>query len=400
MSKSNYISSLVIAGALLGCQDEVNSARPAEDVNRKPYLISADSITSLPVSVLQNFARMAGQPAMKALVKHGVTTYKLIYETTYQGKPVQASGLLYIPEGLTTAAPLVSLQHGTSFSKSEAPSLSGDYTGMEYFASAGYVAVMPDYIGYGSSSHVFHPYYDREHSSLAVIDLIKSAREFLSEREIKLNNQLFLAGYSEGGYVTLAAANELENNAAHGLTVTAVAAGAGGYDLEAMLESVTRSNYYSYPGYLAFVIMSYNETYNWKKPLTYFFQEKYARALKTHMNGEYSGWQINNRLTTHLDELLDPKFLAGLKSVTGEKEFKEALRFNSVGGWESSLPIRLYHGTKDEIIPYQNSEKTLAAFNSAGSPDVKLSIITGGSHGSSFIPMLQQFVPWFQTLRK
>lgn len=399
MSTSNYISTLLLAGVMLSCNDDVNSARP-EETTRRNYLVSADSVNSIPLSTLRDFALLSGQTGFGALVRYGVTTYKLVYETYYQGKPVQASGLLYVPQGLTKPAPVVSLQHGTTFEKDGAPSVQGDYTGMEYFASAGYIAVMPDYIGYGSSAQIFHPYYDEQHSATAVIDMIKSANEFLKEKKIAANDQLFLAGYSEGGYVTLAAAKELETKKAHNLSVTAVAAGAGGYNLEEMLESVTSGSYYAYPSYLAFVLMSYNTTYNWNKPLSYFFRPRYADALKSAMDGNSSGWQINNKLTTNVKELLDPGFYARLKSPDGEPELKAALRENSVAGWNSALPIRLFHGTRDEIIPYQNSESTLKLFKDQGSKNVELTLIQGGTHGSAFLPMLQKFVPWFESLRR
>jgi alpha-beta hydrolase superfamily lysophospholipase len=397
MSKSKYLS-LLVAGAMMGCNDDASSG----NVERAPikYLVRADSVNSIPLEMLQSFAQYAGQPAITKLVKHGVTTYKMIYQTKYNGKAINASGLIYIPANLSTAAPIVSLQHGTTFLKDKAPSAVGDFTGMEYFASAGYIAIMPDYIGYGESSAIFHPYYDEKHSAIAVIDFIKSAKESLRDKNIAFNDQLFLAGYSEGGYVTLAAAHELEFNSTHQLKVTAVAAGAGGYDLGEMLRTVTTKTYYAYPAYLAFVIVAYNHTYGWNKPLNYFFQEKYARVLETYLTGEHDGWQINSRLTTDVRSLLNPGFYDRLKAVDGEIGFKKALLENSVTGWKTSIPMRLYHGTRDEIIPFENSEKTLEHFEAAGSSDVTLTLIQGGTHGSAFIPMLQKFVPWFESIRQ
>jgi pimeloyl-ACP methyl ester carboxylesterase len=234
---------------------------------------------------------------------------------------------------------------------------------------------------------------------MPVIDMIKSTREFLIKEKIPFNDQLFLAGYSEGGYVTLAVAKELELNPGHGLTVTAIAAGAGGYDLEEMLRSITTKTYYAYPSYLAFVLMSYNNTYSWNKPLTYFFQPRYADALDEHMDGKKDGWYLNSRLTTTVTSLLNREFYDNIKSGQ-EKELMKVLRENSVGGWKTPVPIRLYHGTNDEIIPYHNSEVTIQKFLEAGSSNVELKLIPKGSHGSSFIPMLEHFVPWFETMKK
>ncbi len=395
MSKSTYIS-LLLAGVALGCGDEMTSEKSIAPVSR---LLSFEKVNTISLQDLTTFAGLAGQQSVVPMVRHGVDTYRLVYKTTLGDVSVNASGIVYIPRDLQVPAPLISLQHGTTFLKDRAPSVGDAFTGMEYFAAAGYIALMPDYIGYGASADVFHPYYDETSSANTVIDFIKAAQEFLQNERIAFNDKLFLAGYSEGGFVTLAAARELDVNSAHKLSVTAAAAGAGGYNLEHMLANVTSGRQYSYPAYLAFVLIAYNETYGWNRPLTDFFSEQYATALETYLNGKYDGWQINSRLTNDVTRLLNPKFLSDLNNEGGEAELKAALARNSVTGWSTQIPIRLFHGTRDEIIPASNSETTLSEFHDAGSTDVSLTLIPGGTHGSSFLPMIRQFVPWLESFR-
>jgi pimeloyl-ACP methyl ester carboxylesterase len=394
MSKSTYIS-LLIAGLLLSCGDDVSS----DNTPATSGFISATPVRETSLETLKSLAMLAGQDDVADLLNYGVTTYTVTYETTYNGNSITASGLLYLPKDLQGNAPLISLQHGTTFIKDDAPSVAGELTGMELFASAGYIAIMPDYIGYGESEEIFHPYYDEQTSARSVIDMITSTKKFLQHEKIGFNDKLFLAGYSEGGFVTLAAAKAIESDPSLGLTITAVAAGAGGYDLTEMLKGVTTETQYAYPSYLAFVLMAYNNTYQWNKPLTYFFRDKYATALSTYMNGQYSGSYINARLTTSVEDLFNPDFYQRLKTEDGEAELKQALQDNSVSGWNTNLPIRLYHGTNDEIIPYHNSEVTLQNFKTLGSENITLIAIPGGDHGSSFMPMLEDFIPWFETLR-
>jgi alpha-beta hydrolase superfamily lysophospholipase len=148
-----------------------------------------------------------------------------------------------------------------------------------------------------------------------------------------------------------------------------------------------------------FVLMSYNNTYNWNKPLTYFFKSKYAEALSKYMNGNYRGWTINQQLTTNLSTLFATDFYERLKKPDGEILLKETLKKNSISGWKTKIPIKLYHGTKDEIIPFENSQETLKSFHAAGSPQVKLTSIPGGTHGSSLFPMLEQLIPWLVELK-
>jgi pimeloyl-ACP methyl ester carboxylesterase len=394
MLKSQLLA-LLAASALTACTDDATSTIP----EKKSYFVSAEQTATISLPVLQSYAQMSGETEFAKLLKFGVTRYDINYRTTFKGATVEASGILYVPKGLSDEAPLISLQHGTEFRKSDAPSASSNPTGMEYFASAGYIAFMPDFIGYGQSDQIFHPYYDEASSALCVIDMIKAVKEYLSANQIPFNDKLFLAGYSEGGYVTLAAAKEIDTNAEHGLTVTAVAAGAGGYDLSQMLTTITTGSYYAYPSYLAFVLMAYNRTYDWNKPATYFFNDPYADAVTTYLNGQYSGSFINNKLTTDVSSLLNPAFYDRLKEAQGEMQLKEALATNSISGWKTDIPLKLYHGTKDEIIPFSNSEVTLESFKTAGATSVTLTPISDGTHGSSFLPMLRNFVPWFEAMR-
>lgn len=400
MSLTNTLLFLILSSLLFNCQDAQETAVPAtnEVSAGKKYLVSAAAGDETARATLQFLASGFGQAGISALLKYDVKAYTLTYSTTYKGNPVEASGLIMVPVGMKEKAPIVSLQHGTTFEKDEAPSVRGGFQGMEFFASAGYVTLMPDFIGYGKSASLFHPYYDRKHSASTVIDLIKAAKEFLSSEQILVNDKLFLAGYSEGGYVTLAAAKEIDTNPVHDLKVSAVAAGAGGYDLPEMLQGITRNSYYAYPSYLAFVLMAYNHTYEWNKPLEYFFKDRYADALSKYLTGEYSGGYINSRLTTNVPGLFEPNFFQALHSPEGELELKKALNENSVAGWTTQVPIRMFHGTRDEIIPYQNSEITLEKFRAAGSENVSLTLIQGGTHGNSFERMLREFIPWFLAL--
>lgn len=397
MSASKSIV-LLLSGLLFSCQEAVERPIAEKIPEEKRYFVSATGGEKTSHSTLQLLASGLGQPGLGALLKYDLQTYTITYATTYEGQPVKASGLMMVPVNMTSAAPMLSLQHGTTFVKDEAPSVRGGVQGTEFFASAGYITLVPDFLGYGESASLFHPYYDREHAASTVIDFIHAAREFLTTERISFNKQLFLAGYSEGGYVSLAAAREIENNAAHRMQVTAVAAGAGGYDLPEMLAEITRDDHYAYPSYLAFLLMAYNTTYDWNRPLTSFFENKYAAVLSQYMDGNHSGGFLNARLTTHVPALFNRDFYKQLKEEEGEAKLKKALALNSVAGWKTDVPIRLYHGTRDEIIPYENSQVALEKFKAVGSENVSLTLIPGGTHGNSFEPMLRDFIPWFLSM--
>jgi predicted esterase len=290
------------------------------------------------------------------------------------------------------------LNHGTTFLKTEAPSISPNLSGAELASSNGFIALMPDYIGYGSSSDIFHPYYDEKSSAAPVVDIINAARRYAHQNKISLNDKIFLAGYSEGGYVTLAAQKSIEANTNLDWKLTAVAAGAGGYDMQAMMQNIISTNYYSYPSYLAFIIKSYNLTYDWNYSMDHFFRTKYATFLNQSLDGNVGGSYINSQLTTRIDSLFSGTFYKGITLDSSEVKFNSAIKDNSLTDWTPSTPLKLYHGTSDEIIPYANSQITYTKLKANGAPSIDLIPISGGTHSSSFIPMIQYFFPWFEQL--
>jgi pimeloyl-ACP methyl ester carboxylesterase len=376
-----------------------SDAAVPETIEEKSSLIKAEKVATLPAAMLQQLAGAYGS-SLKADIKYDVAVYKIQYSTTYQDKDTEASGLVALPVNRTTPAPVLSVQHGTIFHHDEAPSaMKGGLTGFEFFAGGGYITLIPDYLGFGASSHLLHPYYHQRYTGLAVVDMIKAAKALYAQEKLEANGQLFLAGYSEGGYATLAAQKEIEQNPSHGLRVTASGAGAGGYDLTEMLADVIAGKPYSYPAYLAYVLMSYNSAYAWNRPLTDFYREPYATRLKGLFNGQHSGGAINQQLTTNTQQLFSEQFLAALRG-DGEQALKQALADNSFNSWVPQSPTRLYHGTADVIVPFANSEHTFSRMKAAGAPNLTLVPIKGGTHGSSFIPMLLDLVPWMQSYEK
>ncbi len=366
----------------------------------KDLLVSAEKLTTIPAAGLKEIAASNGRSELAALIKYDVDVYRLIYLTQYNGQEIQASGLMVVPLNMTAPAPILSAHHGTTFDQKYAPSnfQVTSLTGFEPFGAAGYLTLVPDFIGYGVSKQILHPYYDAKHSGTAVVDMIKASKSFFQKNSINASDQLFLAGYSEGGYVTLATQKEIEEHPEHGLTVTASGAGAGGYDLENMLGMVLSGKPYEYPANLAFILQAYNKTYNWNRPLTDFFQEPYATRIQELIDGTRTSSSINSALAKEPAKLFNPTFLTALRG-DGEQALKAALKRNSLSSWVPKSPTRLYHGTADIMVPYVNSEVTFNAMKAANAPNLKFIPVPGGGHGSSLEPMIRDLIPWMESLR-
>ncbi|WP_114778213.1 alpha/beta hydrolase family protein [Botryobacter ruber] len=389
---------LLYVFVLGGCKDNEEEPTPENNSN----FVSATLLGELPKNTLQTYATAFGFGNYVVHINYDVSFYRLHYRTRFKGQEIEASGLVAVPRGTTAAPALLSAQHGTMFREADAPSnFPNTFSGFELFGAAGFVTAIPDYIGMGASKSVVHPYYDEAHSAAAVVDMLKATKHYLQTQNIAFSNKLFLVGYSEGGYVTLAAQKEIETTPGHNLAVTAVAAGAGAYDLPVMMNMVATASSYSNPAFLVKMVHAYNNTYNWNRPLTDFFRTDYAAAIPGLLDGTKSLEQINQALSPSPAELLNPTFYQNLQSTTGEMELKQKLVENSFFlTWNPKSPTRLYHGTQDESVYYRTTETAYEKFSAGGAANVELVPIEGGTHVSSIEPMMIDALLWFKSLNK
>jgi dipeptidyl aminopeptidase/acylaminoacyl peptidase len=162
-----------------------------------------------------------------------VETLRFTYETIDPfGLPILASAWLIFPQGAPGPLPLLSLQHGGFFLKSDAKSTTEreEYGFAAAFATLGYVTVVPDYLGMGDSPG-YMTFNHARSGATCVVDALRSARTLCVSNGLALNGQVFLYGYSQGGQVTMATHRELEAFHTNEFTLTASAPCAGTYDL-------------------------------------------------------------------------------------------------------------------------------------------------------------------------
>jgi pimeloyl-ACP methyl ester carboxylesterase len=101
------------------------------------------------------------------------------------------------------------------------------------FAAEGYIVVAPNYAGYDTSTLSYHPYLVGAQQAAEMMDALTAARSALPVAlapTVADNHKLFVTGYSQGGYVAMAATRAMQ---AAGETVTASAPMSGPYALAA-----------------------------------------------------------------------------------------------------------------------------------------------------------------------
>ncbi|QHT66148.1 alpha/beta fold hydrolase [Rhodocytophaga rosea] len=370
------IVGLVSAG---GCKQEDVSAKPSTEVPAVEVtrLVSAKFIGEYTPAQIKS--RIGNRAEIGLFTKYSVKVYSLVYTTTdTKGQPVQASGALLVPVA-NQAFPLLSLQHGTITDDKNAPSYYGSNSEVWTFgtvmASSGYILAAPDYLGYGVSRQLAHPYEHASSLANASADLLLAAKEFFRQNSVQWNKQLFLAGYSEGGYATMALHKHLQENYAEELPVTASAPGAGAYNKTAFAKDILQNNRpLEYINSYLWVLQTYNTVYELNRPFSYYLNQPYA--------GQVQKFGVQAQVSKYPQQLFTDTFKKAV--LTGsDTDLLKTFVDNNIFDWKPEAPVYLIHGTADDFVPFYNSQTAYDAMIANGAIQVTLRKIEGGNHFSS-----------------
>lgn len=362
---------------LIGCGDGL--AQPSNEVVKGGELVVNFSAAAMKSTLIS-----AGAVDENTTV-YGYKAYKIPYTTTdEEGNEVQASGLFVIPPVLhNMVAPIgglsmVSDDHGTIFANREAPSVIGDSSGAPDGSAilltslGGFATLQPDYIGFGDSNDHYHPFVLKDSLANATVDFIKTVKTFASDNNITLNNQLFLTGYSEGGYAAMATLKKIEEEQLTDMAVTLAAPMAGPYALEPMSNIVLSQPKLGVPSFMANVGYAYANANN--KESMEIINEPYASKLPTLFNGDLNRTQIDPQLTldtTGDTGLFTSSFVTDY-FTNDSNWFKIATTENNLHTWAPQTPVRLVHCQGDDVIPYAISQLTEGTMNAMGASSVSI----------------------------
>jgi len=400
MHKKPVLLALLFSSLLwiIACDKDGQSPEtdPCNPANQSGELLEAKYFASYAPDQVKTYLTLFGAP--QGLVpQYSVDAYQITYHTLDQDSELsKASGVLFIPQGFDTLD-IMSVQHGTVFKKDEVGSVNPLYAidGM-LSAMDGYLVFEPDYMGLGESGGL-HPYLHAQLSAQAVMDGLRATRIYACQTGLVLSERLFLAGYSEGGFVTLATHKVMESGYADEFQLTAVAPMAGPYDLLTSTRRILNRQEYGNPAYLAYTMLAYNDIYGWDR-LDEIFREPYSSRIPGLFNGQFTGSEINQSLTTRIDSLFKPDFRSAFLAG-GEPQIEGALVENSPLHWGPLAPVRLIHGTGDSTVYYENAVAAYASLQKNGALSVDLVPIQGADHGTAAFPAYYLTLAWFDSLR-
>ena len=288
-------------------------------------------------------------PAIPGLdPRYAVNSYRVQYLTTdTHGNQVLASGLVSVPvKPASAASPVLAYHHGTLFRDADAPSnhaVAAELTVV--LASLGFIAVAPDYVGYGVSKGSTHPYLLSTPSAAAAIDFLSAARTWRRRSSVADNGQLFITGYSEGGYVAMAAHRALQaSQSAHLPQLRMAVPGAGPYDVQSTLDGLLDIVRDQYP------------------VLGALLSPGLLRYLGSGVRNEIRKLLLKLLLPDDADVTFDTRFVDNF--LADDVQAVESA--SNVHNWKPGVPIRMFHGRDDQTVPYASSTSTLRAMQAQG----------------------------------
>jgi pimeloyl-ACP methyl ester carboxylesterase len=317
-------------------------------------------------------------------IKYGIKAYRIEYNTfSPLGEHILASGALIIPDN-AYHFPFLSIQHGTITNENSAPSnFSSEFNDFaDIFASMGYIIIMPDYIGYGASSDMKHPYEHRASLATTCRDMIRAVYEYFEvQNDSRKNSKLFLTGYSEGGFATMATFKLMQEQHSDEFSITAVTAGAGAYNKTAFVEWIVTANEpLPYINSYIWVLDVYNSIYSeLHRPYSFYFNEPWATNIAN--NGVFGDIESNPSI------LFRSEFIEGIINGT-DTDFIIAVTDNNCFSWIPQSPLKLYHGNNDLYVPFFNSQYAYEEMIDLGATNVELVTIENGTHETAFMDYL------------
>ncbi|WP_422388624.1 alpha/beta hydrolase family protein [Bradyrhizobium symbiodeficiens] len=343
----------------------------------------------------------AGITTAYSPARNAVRLYRVTYPSVVPergNKPTVASGLLAIPEDSGTSFPMVSYQHGTVYGKQEVPSFPQQSPETQLmlaqFAGQGYVVIGADYFGMGTSTEP-EGYMVKASHQQATYDMLIASRAVLDHLKLT-TTKLFLAGWSQGGFVTMAMLEKLEQS---GVKVDAAATASAPVDAFVALNgflNFPRKNDASWVNSL-FILTAFSfENYYGVPELarSLIADAYYDVSRKAYMREPFNPADVPTDLHKLIRaDYFDPQFFAA-------SAYGRLVAQTQAYRWIVKSPVRNYYGESDEAISVGLGQLAMTYQRAIGSGNTAVDAVSTGStsHRGTFATAVPKWKTWFDGL--
>ena len=336
-------------------------------------------------------------PATNAVKLYRVTYSSVVPERG--NKPIVATGLIAVPDIAGTSFPLVSYQHGTVYEKTQVPSFPDQSPETQLmlaqFAGQGYIVIGADYFGMGSSKEP-EGYMVKASHQQATFDMLMASRAVLADLKLT-STRLFIAGWSQGGFVTMAFLEKLESS---GVKVDAAATASAPVDIFValngflnfprkndadwvnslfILSSFSFENYYGVPGLARSLIAA----------------PYYEVARKAYERQPFNPADV----PTDLHKLLNKDYFDA--QYFAESAYGKLVAQTTAYRWIIRSPVRNYYGEADEAISTGLGRLAMIYQQAIGNGNQQVEAVSTGqtSHRGTYATAVPHWKTWFDGIK-
>lgn len=323
---------------------------------------------------------------LKTIYAHVVQTPVKYRSISPTGDSITLSGKIFLPKN-KNAKNIIIANHYTICANSEAPSQSPSIEGI--FATKGYIVIMPDYVGYGISDSLPHPYLHLKSTVTSAIDLLNAAIPYLSANAYSYYSNIILVGYSQGAAATLALQKELEEHYADKFPLQCVYAGAGPYNLTGTFDYYVsnRTTDIACTLPMLFIGMNYGENLGLRRED--FFTPLLMKKCPYWIDSKKKNMlEVNSELGNQIDLLLKPVVFQPDSFPTSV--LYNAIQRNNIFQWKPRAQLYLFHSTNDNMVPFLNSQTVAEQFRSAELDNVSYDFAPYGNHMKAAVTFFEK----------
>ena len=194
-----------------------------------------------------------------------------------------------------------------------------------------------------------------ESEATSTVDMLRAARQAAQLIGARLENRLFLTGYSQGGHVTMALHRYLEQNLSSEFSVIASAPISGPYNLDSHFLYHLNNNPASTSRFiLAYMIVAMDSVYHLFGSLDEAIQPQVVQRIPQVFDGTHDLSEMPGFFPDTNAELLQPGFENDVIADSGNWLGRQA--DNEVYNWKPMAPVNLIYGESDiNVNPELNS---------------------------------------------
>jgi acetyl esterase/lipase len=337
-------------------------------------------------------------------LRYAVDSYRIRYMSTdFDGSPAEVTAQLFVPRlPVPTERPLLVYGPGTTgIGDACAPSLEqaehrylGAYReNMLVYAGLGFIAVLPDYIGFDDPARP-QRYFSKVAEAHVMLDAARAVLLYFqsSSHVVRLQRAVFAAGYSQGGHAAFAAA-DLRGTYAPDVPL----AGVIGFGSTNNVEALLREG----PAYAPLILYTYSRMYGAAINPADYLVERFARTLDTDVTSKCVD-QFQTYYSFDGARVYRPAFHAALYGHYLFETYHSLgarLEENLSGLDGHMLPALIIQGGTDFIVTSATQKLFVDALRAAGSA-VRYRVFPGVPHKGIRQAGFAESIEWMERIAR